>query len=318
MSKDKVALTFGSDPEFMLQRNGRFYSAVPLVPGTKYKRHKLGHHYYYYDNVMAECAVRPADNPQQFVNNLRECLQQFAKLVRPYTLTTQASQDYPVAELQSEEAQAIGCDPEYCAYQLSVAPAPEEEFRSGTLRTAGGHIHLGTHLGKETFGCLAIIRMLDLFLGSASIFLDKDPTTKKRKNLYGKAGRFRQPEWGVEYRSLGNFWLASPDLVVLVLDVCSFVVDFVAQKQHERFWTIDLKRLNDDNAWNEEGFHPSQCHHCVGYDIAALRRDIDSMDKRQGAKWLEFTSKFMPAELHSRILDMAGKGPFDLYKEWQL
>lgn len=311
-------LTFGTDPEFMLFKDGQFFSAIPIMPGTKHKRHRVGEHYYYYDNVMAECAVQPAKTTAEFITNLRTCLQQFAKLVKPYQLVAQASQNYPAKELASEEAQQIGCDPEYCAYALTIAAPPEEEFRLGTLRTAGGHIHLGTPIGQQNFGCLAIIRMLDLFLGTASIFLDKDKTTKKRKDLYGKAGRFRQPEWGTEYRSLSNFWLTSPKLVALVLDICAFAVRFVGEKKYETLWTIDFDRLNDDNAWNEEGFHPSKCHICHGYDVAALRDAIDTMNKRRGKQFLEFIYKLMPRPLYDRILELAVDGPYNLYEEWKL
>ena len=310
-------LTFGSDPEFMLQKGGRFFSAIPLIPGNKHQRHAIGKHHAYYDNVMAECAVYPADNKKQFIINLRDCLQRFASLVKPYKLIAQASANYPAEELRSDESQQIGCDPEFCAYSMTIATAPEEEFRSGTLRTAGGHIHLGTPVAAENaYGCLFVIRMLDLFLGTASIFLDKDKTTKRRKELYGKAGRFRQPKWGAEYRSLSNFWLTSPKLTKLVLDLCDFTVDFVGEKQHEKLWTVDYDRLNDEKTWEDPNFNVSQCHHCVGYNVDDLRAAIDNANKRKGAEFLEFIYKFLPSKLHKRIIEMSACGPYDMYEEW--
>lgn len=311
-------LTFGSDPEFMLEKDGRFFSAIPLVPGTKHKRHEMGHHFAYWDNVMAECAVEPAESKAEFVSHLRDCLQRYAALMKPYRLVARASADFPAEELACPDAQAIGCDPEYCAYELQQAVPPEDDFKKNTLRTAGGHIHLGTPVGKNPFGCIAIIRMMDLFAGTASIFLDKDKTTKRRKELYGKAGRFRQPDWGVEYRSLSNFWLTSPTLVGLILDIAAFAVEFVEEKKYEQLWTIDFDRLNDDRAWNTPGFHPSQCHHCTGYDIKELRHAIDTMDKRQGKKFLEYIYQFLPRKLFDKILELSECGPYDLYQEWKL
>lgn len=313
-----MELTFGSDPEFMLQRDGRFYSAIGLVPGTKYKRHDIGRHQAYYDNVMAECAVAPAAQKEEFIANIRDCLQRYAQLVAPFKLVPQASAEYPTDELKSKESQEIGCDPEFCAYDLAVAKPPQDEFRNGTLRTAGGHIHLGTPIGRETFGLLAIVRMLDLFLGTTSIYLDKDQTTAARKALYGKAGRFRQPEWGVEYRSLSNFWIASPKLVSLVFDICTFVVQFVKDGGYDKMWEIDMAKLNDDNSWGDPNFHPKQCHHCKGYDADALRSAIDTMNQEQGKAFLAFIRGYLPDPIFREITTLAQCGPYDFYKEWGL
>lgn len=309
---------FGSDPEFMLERGGNYYSAVEIIPGTKLHRFAIGKHSVYYDNVMAECAILPGKNKRQTIANIRDCLQRVTTLVKPYRLVARASQEFPKDQLQSPEAKEIGCNPEYCAYRLSEVEPPEEAFQAGTLRSAGGHVHIGSTLAHDPFDCISIVRMLDLFLGTASIFIDKDRTTKKRKELYGQAGRFRQPAHGVEYRSLGNFWLSSPELVSFVYDVCKFTLEFVEKRRHEEFWTIDHARLDDDDAWNEEGFHPSQCHHCHGYNIDSLRMAIDTMDKRRGKKFLEFIFTLMPRKLYDKLLSLSEEKPFDLYEQWKL
>lgn len=333
MAKSKKSVvTFGSDPEFMLRRDGQFFSAIPIVPGTKTKRFSIGRHHIYYDNVMAECAVAPSDTSEEFVENIRDCLKRYADQVKPFELVPQASADFPKNELKSPESQEIGCDPEYDAYGMCVAEAPQDQFKSGTLRTAGGHIHLGTSLARAgendgaTYNLLAIVRLCDLFVGTASIFLDKDPTTGRRKQLYGKAGRFRQPEHGVEYRSLGNFWLTSPKLVLLILDICEFIVHFVGEGKHENgqfpLWRVDYAALNDDNSWNKDGWHPSQAHRCVGYDVTALRDAIDTMNKKTGMQFLIFACEILDREgrsdLHERITSLMDCGPYDLYKEWNL
>jgi len=316
-----MKFSMGSDPEFMLQTpSGQFVSAIGIVPGTKYTRHHIGPHEYYYDNVMAECAVAPASSKEGMVANFRDCFQKFAGLVRPYRLLPRASQDYPVSELAHDDAKSIGCDPEYCVYDLTNASPPTEEFQTGTLRTAGGHVHLGAKIAQDEFGSIFTIRMLDLFLGIPSIYIDPDRTTKRRKKLYGKAGRYRQPAHGVEYRSLGNFWLWSPTFVELVFDICEFTLDFVEQGRYLDFWTINYERLQSDEAWNEPDFSPADCYHCHGYDLQNMRLAIDEMDKKRGRKYLRMCKELMPASLFARI-DRLSEEPTiyeGFYKVWRL
>ena len=49
-----------------------------------------------------------------------------------------------------------------------------------------------------------IVQALDIILGLESVILDKDA---RRKEMYGKAGAFRFKDYGVEYRTLSNFWI---------------------------------------------------------------------------------------------------------------
>ena len=308
--------TFGSDPEFMLKK-GRMRSAIGIIPGSKHERHDLGEHQCYYDNVLAECAVKPAGSKEETIANFRDCLQRLSKLVAPHKLVCKAAHQYHPDELQHEEAKKIGCDPEYCAYSLSEASPSNDTFKDGEvrLRTAGGHIHLGNELLQEDeFAPIYATKMLDLFLAVPAVFLDGDPTARKRKELYGKAGRFRLPEHGVEYRSLSNFWLISPQFVGLVYDICEFVLEFLAEKRHFEFWTIDQETLESDDAWNAEDFDPATCHRCTAYDVDGLRTAIDTHNRAKAKKYNDFAEDFLPSQIQDTILELMETWTADKWK----
>ena len=109
-------ISFGSDPEFMLVRDGQYKSAIGIVQGDPENRVCLQGHQFYFDNVMAECAIKPARSKKKLLENIRECLQLYAKMVQPYRLCVQASQTYPEAELRHPMARIAGCQPDFCAY----------------------------------------------------------------------------------------------------------------------------------------------------------------------------------------------------------
>jgi len=59
------------------------------------------------------------------------------------------------------------------------------------------------------------IPLLDLFCGIPSVLLDISNDAKIRRQLYGKAGDYRLPFHGIEYRTLSNFWIKSYPLMSL-------------------------------------------------------------------------------------------------------
>lgn len=58
-----------------------------------------------------------------------------------------------------------------------------------------------------------LIPLLDLFCGIPSILLDRSNGALLRRKLYGKAGDYRLTPYGIEYRTLSNFWIKSYTLM---------------------------------------------------------------------------------------------------------
>lgn len=325
--------TFGTDPEFMVvDRDGNIRSAIRFIEGDRDNRIMQGEYGFYYDNVLAECAVKPANSKEEAVANIREALTRYAEILEPHgvRLTTRASHEFEDAELDTgkmvksplgemvREGRFAGCKEEKCAYTLSTIDpkAIQKSILANNLRTAGGHVHLGTELGKSYIPCVSLIRMLDLFVGLPSVILDRDESSLRRRSLYGFPGRYRQPKWGCEYRTLGNFWLSSPGLVELIYDLCAFTVEFVEEGRHEEFWTVDEEKLLSDDFWNEGG-DPTKLHTCHGYDVDELLQIFTG--KEEAMPFAQMLTKYLPSDIYSRIFTPE-RPPYryDLYKEWNL
>jgi hypothetical protein len=306
-------ISFGSDPEFMLTKDGEFYSAIGIVKGSAKKRIKKDGHEFYWDNVMAECAIKPGFSRDEAISNIGECLRIYAGMVEPYKLTLQASQEYPTSQLKSKAAKTAGCSPDWCAYRLKQMKAPKKQFQTGVLRCCGGHIHLGQTTGvlRTSLGRLQTVLLLDLFLGVPSLFIDKDPTSVRRRTLYGEAGRYRtQKKYGVEYRSLSNFWLGSPALVGLVYDLCNWVVDLVDQEGDE-WWKFDeevfIESDTKADAWT-----------CMKYDPVDLKRTIDKANLDSAKKYLQIVMDHLPTKLCKEVQRQMVARRENFYRVWAL
>ena len=65
-------------------------------------------------------------------------------------------------------------------------------------------------------------------MGLTSVLEDEDT---QRRELYGQAGCFRPKPYGVEYRTLSNYWLKSRELMTKIYERSNIVMDKVAAGQ---------------------------------------------------------------------------------------
>lgn len=304
--------TLGSDPELLIVKGTKPQSAIGVVQGTAENRIYIKGHAFYYDNVLAECAIKPGRSKKDVVGNFREALEIYAKMVRPFKLKPQACCDFPDSQLRHEDARKVGCAPDWCAYEVKLKEPPKEAIQNGNLRSCGGHIHLGSDLlasdGPEP---ILAIYLLDLFVGVPSLWLDKDPTSARRRAIYGHAGRYRSKDYGLEYRSLSNFWLTSPDLVGLIYDLCKFTHDYLEDGRGWDLWKFDEEVFYDTTELSEAW--------TCSYDTAMLRKAINFGDQKLAEPLLKLAMDQMPKTLRTNVqamMDRAEDG--DFYANWGL
>lgn len=296
--------SFGSDPEFSVCQNYKIVSAIGVIPGCKKNKYAIKENLFYYDNVLAECNIKPGFSKEEVIQNIRESINLYHEIIQPYYLACLAAVKYDSNQLMHPDALEVGCDPEFCCYELAEFRPDADVFKKTNMRTAGGHIHVGHELltTVSSINRYRFIRMMDLFVGIPSIFLDQDPSTKSRKQIYGEAGRFRNQKHGAEYRSLSNFWLDHPKLVEIIYDLTALALSIVENRIDEEYWTIDLETLKNDKKWKEPGFNPSQCHKC-SYDVTKLKKTIKQHDKKEAWIFLDIIKKHMSDKLFNNIFE---------------
>lgn len=233
---DKSKVKVGSDFElFLVNKDGAFVSAIPYNEGTKDFPERLAKAgcCVQRDGNLQEFNVPPVglDGADEFFENVNYVLNFQRDRVEKHglRLVCCASGTYEKTEMKNPEARALGCDPDYNAWNDGEVNA-KPRLKNKNFRSCGGHIHL-SYPDANYDTSMEIIRLCDLYLGVPSVLLDED--TERRK-LYGKAGAFRPQAWenaaGVEYRVLSNFWIEDLNLVSFVFTQLSNVFDHVNGK----------------------------------------------------------------------------------------
>jgi len=224
-NKQNMNILIGTDPEFALKDStNRIVSAIPVLERGKNDKIDLGEGAkIYYDNVLAEANIDPSASKEELKDRLKSLYQKSKVLLQNLKLSATASHEFGFLECLHEEAKRFGCDPELDLDMGGPAYPPEAE---GGFRSAGGHIHIGGLEGQDIYEKARLIPILDILVGIPSVILDNDPTSLARKRLYGKAGRFRDTPYGIEYRTLSNYWLSCPELTEIIYDLTMESVNF--------------------------------------------------------------------------------------------
>ena len=205
---NKMNITVGCDPEVLVQGlMGEMRSIIGLIGGTKMEPKpipELGEGFAVQeDNVAMEFNVPPASDAKTFSDNIGKTLDFLGATVKGkygLNLCRVSAVSFPPMELMDPRAQEFGCTPDFNAWTGKTNPRPEAEDKN--LRSCGGHVHVGYDVQKVDPE--KAIRFMDLYLGVPSVLMDDGAL---RKQLYGKAGAFRYTSFGMEYRTLSNFWI---------------------------------------------------------------------------------------------------------------
>ena len=237
----------GSDPElFLTNAGGKFISSIGLFGGTKDNPRPMQGlpkgFFVQEDNVAVEFNIPPAPNFARFSKSIQSALSWIGEkaAANGLTLSMVPSATFDDDQLEDPRARVFGCDPDYNAWTLEPNPRPQSEFPN--LRSCGGHLHVGIALPDVKK--IALIRWMDIFVGLWS--LQKDPDNRRRE-LYGKAGAMRFKPYGVEYRTVSNFWLNSPEFMEGVYDGVDAAVGAIDVELPETYGNAAVFAINTGN-----------------------------------------------------------------------
>lgn len=219
---------FGADPELFLKRNGKIIGSERVIPEGGVVDEV------FLSNYISKGSYRPAvirDGVQVELNPLpNTCRESFGenlsyafRMLRGSLKGTSITPSFaPVVEVSQEELDALsdkskvlGCAASRNHHDPSATVKVAEGYKK---RSAGGHIHLGINHDKHMMANRErLVPLLDILVGNTSVLIDRDPSAAERRLVYGRAGEYRLPPHGLEYRTLSNWWLRSYQTTSLVM-----------------------------------------------------------------------------------------------------
>lgn len=220
----------GCDPEGFLSQKGVVLGSERFIP-----EHGLG-----YGSKVVRDGIQFEMNPQarNTVRELGEQLSVCFKLLRDrlngfpgVDVDWRGLVEVSQTELNalSKKSRELGCQASkniYGNFPIKVSGS------TYPLRSAGGHMHFGlltTHIydGKGQDERSVLVQALDYLVGNTGVLFDRDPGAKERRRNYGRAGEYRYPKYGMEYRTLSNFWLRNYTLTSLMWGFAEIAVAVV-------------------------------------------------------------------------------------------
>jgi hypothetical protein len=219
-------MKIGADPEvFLLDAQEGFVSAIDRIGGSKRNPLPLplGDGFAVQeDNVAVEYNIPPAGSKEQLINHIDRVMSHLSDTIAKIGMhfSHESAAVFPLDQLIDIRAMEFGCDPDFNAWKDGQTN-PRPKCPDPMLRSCGGHVHIGHEFASKA-DKIEAVKFIDLFLGVPSQQMDNG---QLRKQLYGKAGAFRDKVYGLEYRVLSNYWIFHPKLVGWVWDATSQAMD---------------------------------------------------------------------------------------------
>lgn len=131
---------------------------------------------------------------------------------------------------QDEQLAIFGCDEDESIWPRDITPG-DINAAEHPYRYFGGHIHIGypAENSGEFYADMNNIRRMvalaDGFLGMAGLCADHHAADwgQKRRKVYGQPGVYRLQPHGIEYRTISNSWLLTPQFVEWMLTLSTYL-----------------------------------------------------------------------------------------------
>lgn len=239
-------ITIGADPElFLSTADGGIVASEEVIPkngiaqATNTDNDPLRIGKVVRDGIQIELNPTASTCRQVLAREIASCFKNVLPLMEEKGLKFNFSTAVKINNKDfariSDASKVLGCTP---SFNLNKDLSGSIKVGNNhQVRSAGGHIHLGNPEGTPIHKALKdydkMVALLDILVGNTSVMVDRDDMNAERRKVYGRAGEYRKPGYGIEYRTLSNFWLKSYPLMSMVFSLARDAVHVLAASTPE-------------------------------------------------------------------------------------
>lgn len=245
---------FGTDAEYFLLSKGDVVPADNYLPeqvlaqpiSLQYDLVQDGYlnTAVYYDGIQGEFCIVPSTCRAYAMDEVQKALKHLYDFTTKQGLDLSFDAAVPITKDTLRKARdkyraGFGCMPSQLRRINGERQIMHLDGRTHFTRYAGLHIHLGRAFDEpslSTFeGRLQLVKWLDIFVGLFSVLFEGD-ADRQRRQVYGKAGEYREKEYGIEYRTPSPVLLQHPVLFNTALVMARVAVNVAENPRlHEYF-----------------------------------------------------------------------------------
>lgn len=308
------SLTLGADPEIFINKAGKIVGSEKVIDiknGLKTQSYRGSHlpsggagGKVIVDGVQLEFNPPPATCREILAASISDCFRDTWKAMQAKDKELGFTFE-PVVEISKEEldtldekSKTFGCAPSKNKGKERTIKVNAEKYK---FRPAGGHIHIG-HANMPEMKAVfdeqpeRVVKLLDIIVGNTCVLIDRNPGNVERRKHYGKAGEYRTPPHGLEYRTLSNFWLYSYPLMSFVMSLTRFTVSMLMSSgvardfEKEILKAVNMKDI--EKAINKNDFNLAMSNFKKIEDIlCSMSTQYDPINKDNIFKFHFFVNK---------------------------
>jgi len=236
---------WGTDPEAFFKRDGQIIGSEKLIPEKGFRTYsgKVVR-----DGVQFELNPTSAGSVSELGRNIGGLFGAVQKRLQQnpgVSVCFDGLVEVAAEELASlsPATRVLGCMPSYNAYEDRPINVDPVLYRK---RSSGGHIHTGIADKNLMDNRNQAIYAYDIIVGNTIVMFDRDPGARERRENYGRAGEFRLPKHGLEYRTTSNFWLRDYSLMDLTFGLAhiAYELSFQSFNGNRELWDGLAARVN--------------------------------------------------------------------------
>jgi hypothetical protein len=201
------------------------------------------------DGLPFEVPITPSRNVETIVRRLGRGVVEAWKIAETNGYQVSASPLVYLEESYLEyrpELRVLGCSPDMCVYDEERLSSPSQDARETNWRTGGFHVHFSLpNLRQDVYLAQSLVLACDATLGIVDVLLEHSDLGRKRREMYGAAGKFRLQPWGVEYRTPSSTVVVHPEVTEAFLSIAKTLHAAFEQNELDGYNLIDSLGFDD-------------------------------------------------------------------------